>query len=154
MTFSRQVQHRAKTRTTNEFPSLTEQSHAKSCDIHVIMQKYEKTGVIDHVNQHEGTYMDYPNPVDFHTAQNIIAEAHSMFETVPARIRDDFDNDASQFLAFMQNPENATKIAEYGLSNSHLPETPSEAPSDKKPKNPNPTPNPTPKTPLEANPDA
>jgi len=122
MTFTRQSLNRPKTSISFAgTESMTEQQHKDSCDIHNIMHKYRETGVITHVNQYEGTYCDMSNSVDYHTAQNIIAEANSMFETVPAFIRADFDNDPSRFLDFMQNPENASKISEYGLSASHLP---------------------------------
>lgn len=103
-------------------PSMTEMSHAKSCDIHNIMKKYEKTGVLDHVSQYEGSYMDYGSIPDFHQAHKMIAEANSMFETVPARIRADFDNDPTKFVDFMQNPDNREQIEAYGLSASHLPQ--------------------------------
>lgn len=103
-------------------PSLTEQSHAESCDIHTIMRKYRKTGVLNHVAQYEGTYGHFASYPEFQDAQNIIAEAKSMFETVPAYIRADFDNDPALFLDFMQDPANKEAIADYGLSTIHLPD--------------------------------
>ena len=57
---------------------------------------------------------------EFQEAQNIIAEAKSMFETVPSRIRSDFKNDPELFIAFMQNPKNREAIEDYGLDASHL----------------------------------
>lgn len=101
---------------------LTEQSHKDSCDIRNIMRKYEKTGVLDHNAKHAGRYMDMPTPVDFKEAMDIIASANSMFESVPAEIRADFNNNPATFLAFMQNAENREKIKEYGFDVSHIPE--------------------------------
>lgn len=102
-------------------PSLTEQSHKESCSMQFILKKYAKTGVIEHTNQYQGQYMDLPGEMDLHQAQNIIATANSMFETLPAVIRADFENDAGKFLAFMQEPDNKDQIEAYGLSSSHLP---------------------------------
>lgn len=104
--------------------SLTEQSQAKHCDIHTIMKKYERTGIIEHANAHKGTYMDLPTAPDFHAAQNIIAEANSMFESVPSAIRAKFKNDPVQYIEFMQNKDNREAIEEMGLDASHLPKPP------------------------------
>jgi len=102
-------------------PDMAEQSHKDSCDIHQIMKKYKKAGVLTHVNQFQGTYGDFSGAPEYKEAQDIIANAASMFETVPAHIRTDMDNDAQTFINFMQNPENRAQIEEYGLDASHLP---------------------------------
>lgn len=101
--------------------SLTEQSHKDSCDIHQIMRKYESTGIINHVTQYQGTYADMADAPDYYTAQTIIADAKSMFETVPSRIRGEFENDPAKFLAFMQDPTKKAEIEAFGLDSSHLP---------------------------------
>lgn len=101
-------------------PSMTEQSHAQSCDIHHIMKRWERNRTVDHVNQHQGTYLNYINAPDFLEKENMIADAKSMFETVPSKIREDFNNDPSQFLAFMQDSKNVEAIEGYGLDASHL----------------------------------
>ena len=100
--------------------SMTEQAHKDEVNIQRIMKRYEKTGLIEHVNQHQGTYVDYTNAPDYHTAMTLIANANSVFESVPARIRAEFGNDPAQFLEFMQNPDNFEKIEEYGFDTSHL----------------------------------
>lgn len=111
-------------------PSMTEQSHQESCDIHNIMRKYKQTGVIEHVAKHGGTYGDFINALDFKEAQDRIAEAQSMFESVPAHIRADFKNDPAAYIEFMTDPANREAIESYGLDASHLPDMPSEALSD------------------------
>lgn len=103
---------------------LTEQSHAKSCDIHNILTQYEKTGVITHNAKHQGQYMDYPNSHDFKAMMDTVAEAKSMFESIPATIRKDFANDAGRFLDFMQNEDNREAIEAYGFTTNHLPPLP------------------------------
>lgn len=105
---------------------LTEQNHKESCDIHSIMRKAQRTGVIEHNNQHAGSYSEYPQGIDFHLAMNTIAEANSMFESIPSHIRKEFDNDPSKFLDFIQNENNREAIEEFGFSTDHLPHIPPE----------------------------
>lgn len=104
-------------------PTLTEQHHRETVSIHSILKRYQATGVIDHVAKHQGTYFDYSEVPDFQTAQQMVADAHSMFETVPSEIRAEFGNDPAKFIDFMQNPENRNEIEAYGLDASHLGET-------------------------------
>lgn len=116
--------------------AMTEQHHKDECDIHNIMRKQKKTGVIEHVNQYQGTYGEMPTGNEFHENMNIIAKAETMFETVPSHLRNMFENDPAKFLDFMQDPKNKNKMEELGLDASHLPE-PAEnlntpAPSDTK----------------------
>lgn len=87
--------------------SRTEQSHKASCDINNIMARYTKTGVLEHVRQYEGQYMDLP-PGDFHDCQNKVAAAKSMFYELPSRLRAHFSNNPAQFLQFCAERENAS----------------------------------------------
>lgn len=102
-------------------PGLTEQSHKDSCDIHFILKKSEKTGILEHVNAHKGTYGDMPTGDEFHNHMNIIANAETLFETIPAKIRNEFENSPAKFLDFIQNPDNREKMEEIGFDSSHLP---------------------------------
>lgn len=104
-----------------EGDSLTEQSHTKDCDIRLIMRKAEKTGLISHNSKFQGKYGDFVSAPDFHQAQNIIADANSMFDTVPSGIRAKFDNDPAKFLSYVTNPNHRDAIIELGLTVDHLP---------------------------------
>ena len=99
---------------------LTEQHHLEDVLIRNILLQYRETGVIKHVNRFQGTYGDFISAPDFKEAQDAIAHAKSMFETVPAHIREQFDNLPERFLDFMQNPDNAEDIEALGLDASHL----------------------------------
>lgn len=96
-------------------PGLTEQSHKKQCDINYILKGYAKTGLIQHAHKHEGKYDDYSG-IDFQTAQNIVAEAKSMFEALPALVRQEFGHDVARFLDFARDPENGKKMEEMGIT--------------------------------------
>lgn len=109
-----------------EFPleTLTVQSEAASCEINNIMAKYEKTGMIDHVKEN-GQYVDLPNGIEYHDAMNLTLAAQQSFAGLPAQVRKEFDNDPTQFLAFVENPENVARMGELGLLNE-----PQTAPED------------------------
>ena len=99
---------------------ITEQHHKDSCDIHHIMRKYEQTGICDHIARVQGQYADYLGAPDFQEAQNAIAESKSMFESLPAKLRAEFDNQPGTFVDFMTNPANIAAIEELGLNADHL----------------------------------
>lgn len=132
--FTKQTLRRANSSLSFEgVKPLTEQKHKEDVQIQNIMRKARKTGVLSHVNQYKGTYGEFADAPTYHEAQNVIAEANSMFETVPSQIRKQFKNDPSEYVSFMQNPENYEAIAEMGLDNSHLPEPVSEEPAPVEP---------------------
>lgn len=99
---------------------MCEQAHKDECDMHFILRKQKKTGILNHVNQYQGTYGDFSTTPEYQDAQNLIADAASMFETVPAWIRAKFQNDPMQFVEFMQNNKNIEDIEALGLDSSHL----------------------------------
>lgn len=126
-------------RTTIDFDpekeGRTEQQHVKACDINTIMAKYQKTGVIDHVNKYAARYGDI-EPITFFDAQNIVADAKTQFEELPAYIRDQFENDVGQYLELMTTDEGVDQLKKmlhpaerYEDDGSpERPETPPEAP--------------------------
>lgn len=106
---------------TNE-TMMTQQSQKEESDIHNILKKHAATGLLSHVNKYKGEYADMSSAPEFQEAQNIIAEAKSVFETVPAKLRAKFHNNPDEFLDFMQNPANRDKIEDMGFDASHLPQ--------------------------------
>lgn len=96
---------------------------AEECNINVIMKRFEKTGVLDHVAKHQGQYGDFTEAVDYHTALNMLHSANDMFMSLPAQLRAQFNNDPGEFLAFANDPENEEEMRELGL----LPPKPREA---------------------------
>jgi len=99
---------------------MTEQHHKETCDIHTIMRKYEKTGILEHTAKYGPQYANYVGAPDFKQAMDYIANAHSLFNQVPAKIRDRFNNDAGLYLEFMTNESNYEEIKELGLPTEHL----------------------------------
>lgn len=95
--------------------SRTKQSFQAECDINNILAKYAKTGLIDHVKKHGGYYGDLPLSNDFQTNLHAIMEAQASFDSLPANIRDRFQNDPARFLAFVEDPENGEEMVALGL---------------------------------------
>lgn len=95
-------------------PSMTKQSFKDECDVNNIMARFERTGVLDFVNEHEARYGD-ATALDYQVAMQTVALANSMFEDMPAKLRAEFRNDPAEFLAFIENPANLEKSYEMGL---------------------------------------
>lgn len=78
---------------------MTEQSHKAACDINNIMARYTRTGVMEHVREFEPVYSEQ-TPDDYHTSMNVVADAKTMFEELPSKMRRHFGDDVSAFLEF------------------------------------------------------
>jgi phage internal scaffolding protein len=123
-------------------PSMTKQSFVEECDINNIIKSYSVTGVIQHINEKaaQGSYIDLPDPIDYQESLNIVIQAEQSFATLPSSVRNRFENDPEQFLAFMADPANQDEIIKMGLGRDTRPPPPPEAPQ----------PPPTPESPPEA----
>ncbi len=93
----------------------TKQSHKNECDINIIMQKYQKFGVINHVNKHQANY-SFCTSNDLHESLNLIKTANDMFDDLPSQARTKFKNSPAEFLDFVQDPNNQDQLFDLGLS--------------------------------------
>lgn len=118
--------------------SMTKQSEAAKCDINNIMAKYEKDAIITHVNRFQGSYGDYTVLPDFHTAMNKMRAADEMFLSLPAKIRDRFDNDAGKFVEFATDEKNLAEMQKLGLIAKPREVEKAKEPEPKKAKEPEP----------------
>lgn len=101
--------------------SRTKQSFKTECDMNMIMKRFKKTAGVDFLNRYQG-YMsgqfgDFSEVVDYRTALDQIARADEVFMALPAKVRARFENDAAQFLDFVQNPSNTDELVQMGLAN-------------------------------------
>lgn len=101
--------------TVVEGPSMTEQSHLKACDIKNIVKRFERTAVVEHVNAREAQYTDVSEVPDYHGALEVVKGVQEMFSSMPAVLRDRFENDAGVYLAWINAAENAEEARELGL---------------------------------------
>ncbi len=100
-----------------EEPTRAQQHHKDECDINVILERFGKTGQMP-VNAISGTYGDFSGVHDYHTALNALMAAEDEFAALPATIRNRFENDPSNLIQFLDNPENKTEAESLGLINS------------------------------------
>ena len=86
------------------------------CDINRIMLKYQKTGVLDHAKTYQGQYSDFSQVTgDYQEHMNAVIQANEMFMSLPSSVRKQFDNDPGEFLAFVDDPNNADEMVSLGL---------------------------------------
>ena len=98
-----------------EGPSMTAQEYKKECDINNIMKKYSKTGAISHLAKYGAQY-GMATSASFHDAMSLVASANSMFEELPANIKDKFRHDPGAFFDFVNDPKNLEEARELGLA--------------------------------------
>ena len=96
-------------------PSMTKQSFRDECDINNIMSKFEKTGLIEHQNRFKGDYGDFVDVRDYQASLDQVIAAEEMFDALPSKVRLQFDNDPSQFLAYAQDSKNHQGMIDLGL---------------------------------------
>lgn len=99
----------------------TQQHFKQECDLNYILRKYQKTGLIDHVNKHQGDYSDLTDSVTFTEAMHVIQDAAESFETLPSSIRKQFKNNPQEFLDFVSDNSNADRLVEMGLAHPKPP---------------------------------
>lgn len=99
-------------------PSLTKQSFAADADINTIMERYAKTGyLVDPLNPstRKPQFDDFSSVPDFQEAQEIVARSCEMFDDLPSKLRDRFNNDPLDLLAFMSDPANHEEAIKLGI---------------------------------------
>jgi len=117
MKFQKNYQPTERVQLTFPDSTMTKQSFKDECDINNIMKKYEKNGLIDHLNNTRGEYGDFIGFSDYQTSLNEIKAADEAFATIPAAIRARFNNNPSEFLEFVQDEKNADEMIRLGLAN-------------------------------------
>lgn len=104
--------------------SRTKQSFKAEADINTIMKKYVRDGVIDHVRDNPGQFVDLPEVLDYQEALNVVIKAGEAFDELPGNIRRRFDHNAVEFLEFMNDPEKVEESIELGLREIIEPDEP------------------------------
>lgn len=108
--------------------SRTKQAFAGETDINAIMRKYRATGQLPVINgRPEPRFGDFTNGADFMAAQLSVARARTLFEELPAKVRDHCDNDPAELLDLVFDPERREECVSLGLvSEAPQPEVPAE----------------------------
>lgn len=102
---------------------FTEQHHKDSCDVNKIVQKYSRTGLIEHVSRIEAKYGDLKQ-TDFKDAMDLITGSMEMFKKLPSNIRKRFANDPAELIRFMEDSSNREEAIKLGIISANwTPET-------------------------------
>ena len=95
--------------------SRTKQSFKEETEINNIVARYQETGLLDHINKHGPRYNEMPSQDDFAEAMNLVTSSRSMFNELPANLRNRFGNDPAQFLDFVGDENNREEMISLGL---------------------------------------
>lgn len=96
-------------------PGVTRQSMREECDINMILKRYQKSGMMAHVNAHTPEYLDVSDVGDYRTAVERVERTALFFAGLPAKVRTRFGNDPAAFLDFMTDPGSEAEAIELGL---------------------------------------
>nr|AVQ10237.1 minor capsid protein [Gokushovirinae environmental samples] len=84
---------------------LTEQHHAKDCDINTIVERNLKQGYVPPINQNPALYGDFSSVPSYQEALNTVLHAQDQFASLEAHVRARFSNDPVQLLQFMEKAQ-------------------------------------------------
>lgn len=101
---------RARYQTINDEPSKTKQADAKRADISEILRKYEQVGIVEHLSQVDGKYMDVSEFTDFQDAMLQLQVAEEEFLTLPSKVRELFNHSVEQWLDAAHDPEKVKEL--------------------------------------------
>lgn len=94
--------------------SRTQQEFLEETDINNIMARYVKTGTVPMFL--DRTMLDGDmHDMSYHEMMNVIADANSAFASLPASIRDEFENDPAKFVDFALDENNRDKLREWNM---------------------------------------
>lgn len=102
-------------------PSLAHQSFRDECDFNNVLSKWQNSGLITHLNPQQPIYADVSNLGDYQQSMELIRSAHESFEALPSSIRDRFNNDPAQLMAFLQDSSNFDEAVKLGLLSPRAP---------------------------------
>jgi hypothetical protein len=97
-------------------PTLAVQESKEDVDLNNILRKMAVTGVMPFAEANP-TYGDFSEVRDYHTLMNSLISAQNAFKTLPSGIRERFNHDPGQLMAFMDNPFNFDEGVKIGLFN-------------------------------------
>lgn len=101
----------------NPLPSMTQQNFKAECEINNILRRYDKTGLITHVNNAVAQYGDYTEVNEYQESLNMVINAQNAFNELPSEVRKRFGNDPGAFFEFATNPANHEEMVRLGLAN-------------------------------------
>ena len=93
--------------------SKTQQNFRDDVNVNTIMAKAKRTGILPQTIG--GQFRDVSSGLDYKESLDKIMEIDGMFSKLPAKIRTRFQNNPSEIVEFLQNPDNDKEARELGL---------------------------------------
>lgn len=96
-------------------PSRTKQSFAEACNPNVIVEKYKRTGVVNHITPGDGVYGNFDQ---FESLQGALEKVEAMwkeFGSLSAHVRDEADNDPLIFAQMLESEDGLEDLVQAGL---------------------------------------
>ena len=100
--------------------SLTEQQFAEESQIINKIRKYDSQGFFDSINRNPAQYTDFTQVRDLADAIDQIEQARDSFQTIPADVRKQFNNSASEFFEFASQECNYPELVKLGLATGEI----------------------------------
>lgn len=95
-------------------PTRTQQQFKDDADINVIVERFGLTGDWPE-NFNMPTSDQFVESMDYHESLSRIREADAQFLTLPAHVREEFNNNPGELIKFLENPDNRTRAEKMGL---------------------------------------
>lgn len=111
--FTTQYQSYERKIKSSDKPSLTDESFKDECDISLMIERFKVNKIPPKTVNISYGYS--PTVEDLQNAQYIMAETKSNFEALPSKIRDEFGNEVSNYLAYISDKANLRDCYERGL---------------------------------------
>lgn len=102
-------------------PSLTQQQFKQEADINNIIASVNASGALGNplwTGNRTPVYGDFSDiqEGDYLRAQNILLQADEDFMQLPAKVRQRFNNNPAELLAFIENNPNSEELVKLGLA--------------------------------------
>jgi len=91
----------------------TQQHFTEACDVNNIVERYQRTGILDHVNPATGRY-GYAPSRSYADVAFAVAAMRSQYETLPEKVRERFP-DFYGFVDAFDDPNAQSALVELGL---------------------------------------
>lgn len=99
-----------RTRVPDTGPGLAKQSAKDECDVNLILDRFRRTGAVDHLARGTPVFADVSEVGDYRTALENARAAEKYFAGLPAKVRAEFGNDAVRYLEALQDPEAGERL--------------------------------------------
>jgi len=97
-------------------PGQTRQADKESCDINVILSRFERSGVLPELIKKDARYGDFSDVPSYQESLDLVAMARAQFDALDAKVRDRFANDPTRMLEFVNDPANREEMIRLGMA--------------------------------------